>query len=218
MYIKEIGNYKLTTIQVLLVPLQIIEFIMNDLNVKFVLYYYWGFDRHLIFTSHLYTSSKHMINIGVYRNPRLSIEMIWIPDINIFESIFISYDLQRTALVLVIIGFIAMIMRLGILNKYKLKIHDLIFTLAYLLVILSLSPMINSAYFVIIFHIISFLILIHGLIGIVFLVMGFVFVINKGNLKIKREWKNKRNMQILEALWFINFILGTYLVVGLFNH
>jgi hypothetical protein len=121
-------------------------------------------------------------------------------------------------LVLVIIGFIAMIMRLGILNKYKLKIHDLIFTLAYLLVILSLSPMINSAYFVIIFHIISFLILIHGLIGIVFLVMGFVFVINKGNLKIKREWKNKRNMQILEALWFINFILGTYLVVGLFNH
>jgi hypothetical protein len=48
--------------------------------------------------------------------------------------------------------------------------------------------------------------------------MGFVFVINKGNLKIKREWKNKRNMQILEALWFINFILGTYLVVGLFNH
>ena len=210
MYIKEIGNYKLTTIQVLLVPLQIIEFIMNDLNVKFVLYYYWGFDRHLIFTSHLYTSSKHMINIGVYRNPRLSIEMIWIPDINIFESIFISYDLQRTALVLVIIGFIAMIMRLGILNKYKLKIHDLIFTLAYLLVILSLSPMINSAYFVIIFHIISFLILIHGLIGIVFLVMGFVFVINKGNLKIKREWKNswsfvvyKLYIRHLFSSWFV---------------
>ena len=40
MYIKEIDNYKLTTNQVLLVPFQIIEFIMNDLNVKFVLYYY----------------------------------------------------------------------------------------------------------------------------------------------------------------------------------
>ena len=144
--------------------------------------------------------------------------MVGIPDINIFESILNSYDLQRAALVLVIIGFIAMIMRLGILNKYKLKIHDVIFTLAYLLVILSLPPMINSAYFAIIFHRISSLILIHGLIGIVFLVMGFVFVINKGNLEIKREWKNKRNMQILEALWFINFILGTYLVAGLFNH
>ena len=71
--------------------------------------------------------------------------VIWIPDINIFESIFISYDLQITALVFAIIGFIAMITRLGILNKYKFKIHDVIFTLAYLLVILYLPPMINSA-------------------------------------------------------------------------
>ena len=121
-------------------------------------------------------------------------------------------------MVFAIIGFIAMIMRLGTLNKYKLKIHDVIFTLAYLLVILSLPPMINSAYFAIIFHSISPLILIHGLIGIVVLVMGFVFVINKENWEIKREWKNKRNMQILEALWFINFMLGTYLLAGLLNH
>ena len=126
--------------------------------------------------------------------------------------------MQRAALVFAIIGFIAMIMRLGTLNKYKLKIHDVIFTLAYLLVILSLPPMINSAYFAIIFHRISPLILIHGLIGIVVLVMGFVFVINKGNWEIKREWKNKKNMQILEALWFINFMLGTYLLAGLLNH
>lgn len=159
-----------------------------------------------------------MINRWVYRNHLLSMGVVWIPDINIFESIFISYDLQRAALVFAIIGFIAMIMRLGTLNKYKLKIHDVIFTLAYLLVILSLPPMINSAYFAIIFHRISSLILIHGLIGIVVLVMGFVFVINKENWEIKREWKNKRNMQILEALWFINFMLGTYLLAGLLNH
>jgi hypothetical protein len=106
--------------------------------------------------------------------------------------------LQRVALVFVIIGFIAMIMRLGRLNKYKLKIHDAIFTLAYLLVILSLPPMINFVYFAIVFHRISSLILIHGLIGIVVLAMGFVFAINKGSLKIKRGWKNKKICKFLE--------------------
>ena len=111
-----------------------------------------------------------------------------------------------------------MIMRLNILKKYKLKIHDVIFTLAYLLVILSLPPMINSLYFALIFHGISSLIFIHSLLGIVVIVLGFLFVINKGRLKIKRKWKNKRNMQILEALWLINFMLGTYLLAGLLNH
>ncbi len=104
-----------------------------------------------------------------------------------------------------------MIKRLGKLSKYKLKIHDIIFTFAYLLIILSLPHMINFAYFIVISHRISSLILIHGLIGIVVLVMGFVFVINKGSLRIKREWKTKRNMRILEALWIINFILGIFM-------
>jgi hypothetical protein len=60
--------------------------------------------------------------------------------------------------------------------------------------------MINFAYFAIISHIISSLILIHSLIEILVLVMRFVFAINKGNLEIKGEWKTKRNIQILEAL------------------
>jgi len=67
--------------------------------------------------------------------------------------------------------------------------------------------MINYAYF----PIISSLILIHSLIGIVVLAMGFVFAINKGSLEIKEGWKTKRNIQILEALWIINFISGTFI-------
>jgi len=57
--------------------------------------------------------------------------------------------LQRITLVLVIIGFIAMVMRLDKLNKYKLKIYDIIFTLAYLFIILSLQHRINFGYFAI---------------------------------------------------------------------
>jgi hypothetical protein len=43
----------------------------------------------------------------------------------------------------------------------------------------------------------------------VVLVMGFVFAINKGSLKIKGGWKTKKNILILEALRIINFISGT---------
>ena len=56
--------------------------------------------------------------------------------------------------------------------------------------------MINFAYF----PIISSLLLIHRLIGIVVLAMGFVFAINKGSLEIKEGGKTKGNIQILEAL------------------
>ena len=139
------------------------------------------------------------------------------PGTNIFESISSSYNLQRVALVLVIIGFVAMRMRLGKLNKYKLKIHDVILTFAYLLIILSLPRMINFAYFSIISHRISTLVLAHSLVGIVVLAIGFMFVINRGSLKIKRKWKNKGNMQILSVLWVINFILGAYIVASLFH-
>ena len=139
------------------------------------------------------------------------------PGTNTFGLISISYDLQRIALVLVIIGFIAMRMRLGKLNRYKLKTHDMVLTFAYLLVILSLPRMVNFAYFSLISHRISPLILVHSLVGIVVLVIGLMFVINRGSLKIKREWKIRRNMQILAVLWIINFISGAYIIASLFR-
>jgi hypothetical protein len=135
------------------------------------------------------------------------------PNINI-ESISISYDLQKIAVALVIVGFIAMRVKMGKLNKYKIKIHDWLLTLTYLLLILSLPRMVKFAYFSIISLRISPLILLHSLVGIIVVVIGFIFVINKGNIKIKRVWKNKRNMQVLAVLWIINFVLGiTYLQV-----
>ena len=135
------------------------------------------------------------------------------PNINI-ESISISYDLQKIAVALVIVGFIAMRVKMGKLNKYKIKIHDWLLTLTYLLLILSLPRMVKFAYFSIISLRISPLILLHSLVGIIVVVIGFIFVINKGNIKIKRVWKNKRNMQVLAVLWVINFVLGiTYLQV-----
>lgn len=138
------------------------------------------------------------------------------PSINI-ESISISYDLQRIAVALVIIGFIAMRVKVGKLNKYKLKIHDWLLTLTYLFLMLSLPRMINFTYFSIISHRISPLILLHGLVGIVVVAIGFIFVINKGNLKIKRAWKAKRNMQVLAVLWIFNFLLGAYILTNLFH-
>jgi hypothetical protein len=139
------------------------------------------------------------------------------PGTSTIELTSISYDLQRIALVLVIIGFVAMRMRLGKLNRYKFKTHDIILTFAYLLVILSLPRMINFAYFSIISHRISPLVLVHSLVGIVVLAIGFIFVINRGSLKIKKKWKNKRNMQILTVLWIINFISGAYILASLFH-
>jgi hypothetical protein len=135
------------------------------------------------------------------------------PNINI-ESISISYDLQKIAVALVIVGFIAMRVKMGKLNKYKIKIHDWLLTLTYLLLILSLPRMVKFAYFSMISLRISPLILLHSIVGIIVVVIGFIFVINKGNIKIKRVWKNKRNMQVLAVLWVINFVLGiTYLQV-----
>ena len=139
------------------------------------------------------------------------------PGAKTFELISISYDLQRVALILVIIGFIAMRIKLGKLNRYKLRTHDIMLTFAYLLVILSLPRMINFAYFSIISHRISPLILVHSVVGIVVLTIGFIFVINRGRLKIKRKWKIRRNMQILTVLWILNFISGAYILTSLFH-
>lgn len=127
------------------------------------------------------------------------------------------FNLQRIALVFLLLGFFAMKLRLGKLKRYRLKTHDIIFTFAYLLVLLSLPRMINFAYFSIISYSITPLIFMHTLVGIVVLTLGFVFVINKGSLRIKRVWKTKRNMQILAVLWIVNFILGTYIIVSMFN-
>jgi hypothetical protein len=127
------------------------------------------------------------------------------------EFMLISFDLQKIALILAIIGFI--ILRIGKLSKEKLKIHDMIFTSGYLLVVLSVLYMINFVYDALGSQSISPLIFIHSLIGVAVLFLGFIVVINRRKWKIKRKWKTKANMQILLVLWLVNFILGTYMVL-----
>jgi heme/copper-type cytochrome/quinol oxidase subunit 2 len=123
----------------------------------------------------------------------------------------ISFDLQKIALIFVFIGFI--ILRMGKLNKDKLNSHDIVSTFAYVLVILSVSYMINAAYDAIISQSISLTIVIHALIGIIIIILGFVVVVNRRTWKLERKWKTKRNMQILIGMWVINFIIGAYLAL-----
>lgn len=123
----------------------------------------------------------------------------------------ISFDLQKIALILIIIGFI--IVRVGKLSKGNLNRHDMISAFGYLLVILSVPYMINFTYDTIVSQTVTPVILIHSLIGIVILLLGFIVVINRRSWKIKRRWKTKVNMQILLVLWLVNFILGTYMAL-----
>ena len=123
----------------------------------------------------------------------------------------ISFDLQKIALVFVVIGFI--ILKTGKLNKDKLKSHDIVSTFAYVLVIFSVPFMINAAYDAIISQSVSFEIVLHALIGIIMLVLGFVVVVNRRTLKLQRKLKTKKNMQILLVIWVINFVIGAYLVL-----
>ena len=127
------------------------------------------------------------------------------------EFMLISFNLQKIALILAIIGFI--ILRTGKLSKVKLNRHDTISTLGYLLVVLSVPYMINFTYDAIVSQVVSPVILIHSLIGIVILFLGFIVVINRRGWKVKRRWKTKTNMQILLVLWLVNFVLGTYMVL-----
>ena len=127
-----------------------------------------------------------------------------------------SQGLQRIALIFILIGFVAMRVKLGTLNRYKLRIHDVFLTITFLLLILSLPRMINFVYFSIVRGNVTPLILVHSLLGVVVVVIGFIFVINKGSIRIKRSWKTKRNMQILTALWVVNFILGIFILAILF--
>jgi hypothetical protein len=132
--------------------------------------------------------------------------------INTDEFMLISFNLQKIALILIIIGFI--ILRVGKLGKGKLNRHDIISTFGYLLVVLSIPYMINFTYDTIVSQTVTPVILIHSLIGIVILFLGFIVVINRKSWKIKRRWKTKVNMQILLSLWLVNFILGTYMALS----
>lgn len=127
------------------------------------------------------------------------------------EFMSISFDLQKIALILAIIGFI--ILRWGKISKGKLKSHDFVSTLGYVLVILSVPYMINFTYDALVSQAVSPVIAVHSLIGIIILVLGFIVVINRRDWKLKRIWKTKRNMQILLVLWVLNFILGIYMVL-----
>lgn len=131
--------------------------------------------------------------------------------INTDEFMLISFNLQKIALILIIIGFI--ILKAGKLSKGKLNRHDKISTLGYLLVVLSVPYMINFTYDVIVSQTVTPIILIHSFIGIAILLLGFIVVINRRRWKIKRRWKTKVNMQTLLVLWLVNFILGTYMVL-----
>jgi hypothetical protein len=128
----------------------------------------------------------------------------------------ISFNLQKIALILIIIGFIILRagkLSKGKLSKGKLKRHDMISTFGYLVVVLSVPYMINFTYDAIVLQTVSSVILIHSLIGIVILLLGFIVIINRKSWKIKRRLKNKANMQILLVLWLVNFILGSYIAL-----
>ena len=127
------------------------------------------------------------------------------------EFMTISFDLQKIALILLVIGFV--ILRVGKLNKNKLRSHDLVSTLGYVLVIFSVPYMLNAAYDAISSQSVSLEIVIHALIGIIIIIFGFIVVINRRTWKLKRKWKRKKNMQILIVIWLINFIIGVYLVL-----
>jgi uncharacterized membrane protein len=131
--------------------------------------------------------------------------------INTYESMLISFNLQKIALILIITGFI--ILRVGKLSNGKLNRHDMISTFGYLLVVLSVPYMINFTYDIIVSQTVSPVILIHSLIGIVILLLGFIVVINRRSWKIKRRLKTKANMQTLLVLWLVNFILGSYIAL-----
>ncbi|WP_321419981.1 hypothetical protein [uncultured Methanomethylovorans sp.] len=129
--------------------------------------------------------------------------------INISELMSISFDLQIIAVCLINIGFVSLL--LGKSIKENLKKHDIISTSAYVLVALSVPYMIYFRSTRIVSQSVSPLFLIHSLIGIMILILGFIFVINRRDWKIKRNWKKKSNMQILLILWVVNFIIGAYM-------
>lgn len=71
--------------------------------------------------------------------------------------------------------------------------------------------MVNNMYDITVSQSVPIAILIHSLIGILVLFLGFIVVINRRDWKLKRRWKTKGNMQTLLVLWLVNFILGAYI-------
>ena len=133
-------------------------------------------------------------------------------------SIPVSYALQRIALVLVVISIILMrLVKFGSWTKYKLKIHDFTSTLAYILLILSLPRMLTFAYSSLVSGRLSSLIAMHGLLGIVIVVVGLLYVINRRSIKVKRAWKAKRYMQIFTIFWILNFLGGLFILSTFFH-
>ena len=133
-------------------------------------------------------------------------------------SIPVSYALQRIALILVVISIILMrLVKFGSWTKYKLKIHDFISAVAYILLVLSLPRMLTFTYSSLVSSRLSPLIAIHGLLGIVIVAVGLLYVINRRSIKIKRAWKAKRYMQIFTIFWFLNFLGGIYILSTLFH-
>jgi hypothetical protein len=131
--------------------------------------------------------------------------------INTDDFMLISFDLQKIALVLAVIGFI--ILRAHKLSEGKLRIHDAISTFGFFLVVLSVPYMINSIYDSIVSQTVSTVILIHSLIGTVIIFVGFIVAINRRDWKLKIMLKTKTNMQILLVLWVMNFIFGAYITL-----
>lgn len=129
--------------------------------------------------------------------------------ININELMSISFGLQIITVCLIIIAFIILLQHR--LIKGKFKKHDIISTSAYVLAVLSVPYMTYFTNNLIVSQSVSPLVLMHSLIGSVILILGFIFVINRRDWKLKRNWKKKSNMQILLLLWVVNFAIGTYM-------
>jgi len=122
-------------------------------------------------------------------------------------SIPVSYALQRIALVLVVISiFLMRIVKLGGWTKYKLKIHDFLSTLAYIFLVLSLPRMLTFAYSSMVAGRLSPLIAIHGLLGIIIVITGLLYVINRRSIKIKRHGKQNGICRYSPYSGFLTFL------------
>ena len=116
----------------------------------------------------------------------------------------ISFILQIIAFVLLLVGVSKL--------KDSVSKHGNIIKIPYIILIITGIFMISSAINVLNLwlqgvSLPSFLILIpiHGFVGTLTLILGFLFVMNKWS------WKTKKNMRIELALWILSFSGGTLL-------
>ncbi|WP_129597656.1 hypothetical protein [Methanohalophilus profundi] len=115
-----------------------------------------------------------------------------------------SLILQIVALLLIVIGFIAL-KKSTSMNEGISK-HGKIINVGYSLAIISVLYMAYSAYlFIIGTGSISPSVVVHGSLGTIALVLGAIFVTNRWS------WKTKKYMRIELVLWLAVFLGGTYL-------